>query len=85
MVVFLKVRNVYAKPVHLHAVVWAHPEFGQVLASCGFDKKVMIWEETEGDHGTKKWNCVSQLVDARDAVVDVKFAPPHLGLQLVDW
>lgn len=26
-------------------VVWGHPEFGQVLASCSFDRSVIIWEE----------------------------------------
>lgn len=24
---------------------WAHPEFGQVLASCSFDRQVSVWEE----------------------------------------
>ena len=28
---------------------WAHPEFGQVLASCGFDGQVFIWEEHESE------------------------------------
>lgn len=26
-------------------VTWAHPEFGQVLATCSFDRTVAIWEE----------------------------------------
>jgi len=30
-------------------IKWAHPEFGQILASCSFDKTVRIWEETEGE------------------------------------
>lgn len=29
-------------------LAWAHPEFGQILASCSFDKTVVIWEEAEG-------------------------------------
>lgn len=29
-------------------VQWAHPEFGQVLASCSYDRSVRIWEEQEG-------------------------------------
>mmetsp|Transcript_5985 Transcript_5985/g.10681 ORF Transcript_5985/g.10681 Transcript_5985/m.10681 type:complete len:336 (-) Transcript_5985:110-1117(-) len=28
-------------------LAWAHPEFGQVLASCSFDKQVIIWEEVD--------------------------------------
>lgn len=30
-------------------VSWAHPEFGQVIATCSFDRTVRIWEEQE--HG----------------------------------
>lgn len=26
---------------------WAAPEFGQVIASCSFDKKIRIWEENQ--------------------------------------
>jgi protein transport protein SEC13 len=30
-------------------VAWAHPKFGQMLASCSFDHRVIIWKEvTEG-------------------------------------
>ena len=30
-------------------VTWAHPEFGQVLATCSFDRSVAVWEE-QGTH-----------------------------------
>lgn len=33
------------------SVRWAHPEFGQILASCSFDRTVRIWEEIEGTQG----------------------------------
>jgi len=26
-------------------VSWAHPQYGNLIASCGFDKKVVIWKE----------------------------------------
>ena len=26
-------------------VTWAHPEFGQVIATCSFDRTTAIWEE----------------------------------------
>lgn len=29
-------------------VAWAHPEFGQVIATCSFDRSIRIWEEREG-------------------------------------
>jgi nucleoporin SEH1 len=28
-------------------VAWAHPEYGQVLATASFDRSVRIWEEQE--------------------------------------
>jgi len=63
-------------------LAWAHPEFGQILASCSFDKTVIIWEEAEDDKGNKKWVSRATLVDSRDSVTDIKFAPRHLGLKL---
>mmetsp|Transcript_59746 Transcript_59746/g.82967 ORF Transcript_59746/g.82967 Transcript_59746/m.82967 type:complete len:109 (-) Transcript_59746:694-1020(-) len=26
-------------------LAWAHPKFGNIIASCGFDRKVIIWKE----------------------------------------
>lgn len=26
-------------------VAWAHPKFGNILASCSYDRKVIIWKE----------------------------------------
>ena len=28
-------------------VTWAHPKFGSLLASCGFDHKVIVWKEIQ--------------------------------------
>lgn len=30
-------------------VAWAHPMFGVILASCSYDRKVIIWKETDGN------------------------------------
>ena len=76
---------------------WAHPEFGVALASCSFDRKVCIWEEnadaeeaaldaamapaaTAKTHSA--WFKAAELADARDSIVDVQFAPPHMGVRL---
>lgn len=32
-------------------LAWAHPMFGNLLASCGYDRKVIIWKETNGTWG----------------------------------
>ncbi|KAL4682616.1 hypothetical protein H8959_002171 [Pygathrix nigripes] len=42
-------------------VTWAHPEFGQVLASCSFDRTAAVWEEIVGEsndklRGQSHWN-----------------------------
>ncbi|KAL5021658.1 hypothetical protein ScPMuIL_000813 [Solemya velum] len=68
-------------------VTWAHPEFGQVIATCSFDRTVVVWEEVVGESvkegGPSRWTKRTSLVDSRTSVTDVKFAPKHLGLQLV--
>lgn len=69
-------------------VTWAHPEFGQVLATCSFDRTAMIWEETvaektaPGMPPVRRWVKRTNLVDARTSVTDVKFAPKNQGLLL---
>lgn len=94
-------------------VAWAHPEFGQIIASCSFDRTVSIWEDqtafcqphndgnsvlnhaasrslpassvaTGSLHNAREgWRNQAQLVDSRESVHDVEFAPRHLGLRLV--
>ncbi|XP_066266919.1 nucleoporin SEH1-like [Branchiostoma lanceolatum] len=69
-------------------VTWAHPEFGQVLASCSFDRTAAVWEEVVGEslastqRGQSHWVKRANLVDSRTSVTDVKFGPKHMGLQL---
>lgn len=63
-------------------VKWGNPEFGQIIASCAYDKQVFIWEETENkDTNKKSWNKkYSQVL--KENAQDIKFAPKHLGLIL---
>ncbi|KAI8838908.1 WD40-repeat-containing domain protein [Chytridium lagenaria] len=65
-------------------VSWSHPEFGNVLASCSLDRTVKIWEEQE--HGLKgsgrRWKLVASVADHKGSVLDVEFAPNHLGLKI---
>lgn len=70
-------------------VSWAHPEFGQIFASCSEDKSVIIWEEQEALSSDRKrdgrggrWLKKTQLFDSKKSVNDVKFSPRHLGLKL---
>ena len=41
-------------------VTWAHPEFGQVLATCSFDRTVAVWEE-QGCHRSQQYSCVAYM------------------------
>lgn len=61
-------------------VTWAHPEFGQILATCSLDRTAIIWEEV---HETSHWAKRATLVDSRTSLTDIRFAPKHLGLILV--
>lgn len=38
-------------------VTWAHPEFGQVLATCSFDRTAAVWEEI-GNLNSDEWHCI---------------------------
>ena len=52
---------------------WAHPEFGPVLASCSFDRKVCVWEEASDAEDPAPhprpaggWRLAAELQQARD-------------------
>ncbi|RXG69832.1 Nucleoporin seh1 [Armadillidium vulgare] len=66
-------------------VTWAHPEFGQIIATCSFDRTAIIWEETVGETSRgmqSSWYRRASLVDSKSSVTDVKFAPKSQGLIL---
>ena len=65
-------------------VKWAHPEFGQVLVTCSFDRTVRIWEEQlqEAKASEKRWQEKARLVDSRGTVQDVSFASEWQGLKI---
>ena len=55
-------------------VKWADPEFGSVLASCGYDKQIIIWAEEESKDFTKKtWE--KKIAIIQKEVVDIRFGP----------
>lgn len=64
-------------------LAWAHPEFGQVLAACSSDRSVHIYEEqVNSKTGQRVWKQQARLVDSRDSVTCLQFAPRHHGLKL---
>lgn len=59
-------------------LAWAHPMFGNMLASCGYDRKVIIWKETNGT-----WGKLYEYAKSHDSSVNsVSFAPHEYGLML---
>jgi len=55
-------------------VAWAHPKYGSILASCGYDRKVIIWKE--GDGG---WTA-SYIYEAHELSTNsISWAPPEFG------
>lgn len=75
----------------IHQLCWAHPNFGQILASAGSDHSVIVWEECEEEteQGTdlpstnrKHWVSKVHINDATALVTCISFAPPHLGVKI---
>jgi len=75
---------------------WGSPEFGEPLASCSEDRVVMVWycdptvirdgspavrKGGDGSITLPSWQRRAQL-QGEGPFVDVRFAPPHLGLKL---
>ena len=46
---WLKTSDFAAHDAPIWKVKWAHPDFGCLLASCSYDKSIMIWEETKSN------------------------------------
>lgn len=42
-------------------VTWAHPEFGQVIATCSFDRTAAIWEEISEYHNNYDFEIVTLI------------------------
>ena len=67
-------------------VIWASPEYGQVIATCSNDRTVAVWEELTSEDNSnnegRQWMRKGNLVDSKSPMVDIKFAPKHLGLKL---
>lgn len=63
---------------------WSHPEYGQIIASCSFDKSVRVFEEQDSEQkqSEKRWSEKARLVDSRGTVQGIEFGPHHLGLKL---
>ena len=59
-------------------VAWAHPRFGNILASCSYDRRVIIWQEGGG-----QWTKIHEYINHDSSVNSVQWAPHDHGLILV--
>jgi protein transport protein SEC13 len=58
-------------------LAWAHPKFGNILASCSFDRKVIIWKEVKQND----WQEVTNY-EHQGSVNAIAWAPWECGLKL---
>jgi len=59
-------------------VAWAHPKFGTYLASCSYDRRVLIWRETSKN----VWQIAYTHAAHEFSVNSVSWAPHEYGLAL---
>nr|QBH74140.1 protein transport protein sec13 [Orthoderella ornata] len=57
-------------------VAWAHPKYGNLLASCSYDRKVIIWKEAG------EWTMHYEYSSHDSSVNSVAWAPHEFGLML---
>ncbi|XP_071440515.1 protein SEC13 homolog [Hetaerina americana] len=57
-------------------VSWANPKFGNLLASCSYDRKVIVWQETQPGEWIKHY----EYANHSSSVNSVDWGPPECGL-----
>ncbi|XKL64745.1 hypothetical protein PGB90_004831 [Kerria lacca] len=57
-------------------IAWAHPKFGNLLASCSYDRKVIIWKEIN------QWEKFYEYANHDSSVNSISWAPHEFGLVL---
>lgn len=60
-------------------VAWSHPKYGVLLASCSYDKKVIIFRE---DPSTGQWGQVHVAANHESSVNSIAWGPHQHGLVL---
>lgn len=61
-------------------VSWAHPKFGSLIATCGYDMKVIIWKEVPAY--STNWQIAYMDTSHNASVNDVQFCPWEHGLRV---
>ncbi|KAL4065763.1 WD40-repeat-containing domain protein [Scleroderma yunnanense] len=63
-------------------VAWAHPKFGNILASCSYDGKVFIWKDQTQGGAAGGWTKIEEHTLHTASVNSVSWAPHELGATL---
>jgi len=58
---------------------WANPRFGTYLASCSYDRKIIIWKQVQQ---SRQWASVYTYEGHELSVNSVEFAPQEVGIVL---
>ncbi|KAF9078137.1 WD40-repeat-containing domain protein [Rhodocollybia butyracea] len=66
-------------------VCWAHPQFGQVIATAGIDGLVKIWERSTSQSTNGGWDEKAIFLDAAGSVRQIEFAPCSSGSASSSW
>ncbi|KAJ1922329.1 epoxide hydrolase, soluble (sEH) [Mycoemilia scoparia] len=63
---------------------WAHPEFGEILASCSLDRSVKIWIEQKNveTNSGKRWAPAASFLESRGAIHSIAFSPEYMSITL---
>jgi len=56
-------------------VAWAHPKFGSILATCSYDRKVILWREDR----PSVWSKMYEVTNHDSSVNSVCWAPQEHG------
>ncbi|KAL5722360.1 Protein transport protein S13 A [Ranunculus cassubicifolius] len=59
-------------------VVWAHPKFGSLLASCSYDGRVIVWKEGNQN----EWSQAHVFNSHKSSVNSICWSPHDVGLVL---
>jgi len=59
-------------------IVWSNPKFGNLLASCSYDRKVIVWKEVNPHN----WKVFYEYNEFQQSVNSISFSPQEYGLKL---
>lgn len=74
----IKLSSFKAHNAPIWQIAWAHPKYGNILASCSFDRKVIIWKEVK----LNEWQEVTHY-EHQGSANAIAWAPWECGLKLL--